>query len=128
MTEERYSMSRKTRTTVRTTGMALGMSVLLTLAAGSTWAQGLEGVDVILAKDEVSKTLSLSRGSTLYVGPNTRIRGEDGSLISFAQLPAAIKVEHGYQTVGGETVEYRAQEVRGKLLALELKVLPATIR
>ena len=103
------------------------MSLLLTLAAGNAWGQSEDGVDVILNKDVVKKTLTMSRGYTLHVGPNTRIRDERGSLITFADLPSATPFAFGHQTVGGETVQYSAREVRGKLVALEIQVLPKTL-
>ena len=118
-------MSRK----LRATKMAFGMSVLLGLAAGGAWAQSVEGVDVILKKNDVTKTLTLSRTPALVVGPNTQIRGENGAAIPFSALPSATPFGNGgYQTVGGETIEFRARQVSGKLLALEIQVLPATVQ
>ena len=96
------------------------VAVSLTLSGGAAWAAS--GTGVVLEKNLSNRSLLVNGTTWISVSPETIIRGADGRLMSFEELPAGTKIPHGYKTVGDEAIEYEADEVNGKLVARTIRV------
>ena len=103
----------------------LVMAGMISLVSSAAWA--VDGVGVILDKNMGNRSLLVNGTTWLVVSPNTIIRDQDGSLLTFEELPSGTKVANGYKTVGDEAIEFEADDVNGSLVARTIRVVKGNV-
>ena len=114
-------MTRRTRSTRRLLGLALGLLLL-----GATSADAGGTTAIVLEKNSAAKTLTLDDGRTLKVTSSTRIETEQGDRVPFDEVPAAHRERGRYAITGSERIEYEATEAGGSWIADRIVLKPVT--